>query len=245
MADRIRLLGRRIADSASTLADALVRDNRVLPPVLAVLALFVIAWVLAGAFMGNEPDQQTVAHRADLAQTDLAQSDGGSGSDPAPGVENRDVDSYAAYRSKDPFRELFSSESTTPEGTTPDSTTGGPRPGSGAGTGNTTRDTDSDGLPDRRERRTGTDPNNPDSDADGTLDGSDDDANGDGRPDAGGTGAGTGSGTGTRAGSTPGSPGQPGLGDDRNDDRGGDRGDDRGDSRGDGLLNSGGTLPLP
>lgn len=239
MADRIRLLGRRIADFGSTLAVAFVRDNRVLPPVLAVLALFVIAWVLAGAFMGDEPDQQTVAHKADLAQTDLAQSDGGSESDPAPGVENRDVDSYAAYRSKDPFRELISSESTTPEGTTPESTTGGGRPGGGTGAGNATRDTDADGLPNRRERRAGTDPNNPDTDADGTPDGSDNDANGDGRPDAGGTGAGgtgpgAGSGAGSGTGSTPGGPGQSGRGD--------DRGDDRAD---DDLLNSGGTLPLP
>ena len=112
MADRLRLFGRRLADFGSTLVDGFVRDNRVLPPVLAVLSLFVIAWILAGAFMG-EPDQETVAHKADLAQSDLAQSDlaqsdgGKSGSDPAPGVENRDVNSYAAYRSKDPFRELL------------------------------------------------------------------------------------------------------------------------------------------
>ena len=56
-----------MADLGSTLVDAFVRDNRVLPPVLAVLALFIIAWILAGAFMG-EPDQETVAHKADLAQ---------------------------------------------------------------------------------------------------------------------------------------------------------------------------------
>ena len=233
MADRIRLLGRRIADFGSTLAVAFVRDNRVLPPVLAVLALFVIAWVLAGAFMGNETAQKTVAHKADLAQSDLAQSDGGSGSDPAPGVENRDVDSYAAYRSKDPFRELFSPENTAPEGTTPEGTTGGGRPGGGTGAGNATRDTDADGLPDRRERRAGTDPNNPDTDADGTPDGSDNDANGDGRPDAGGTGPGSGAGlgAGSGTGTTPGGSGQSG--------RGGNRGN------GDDLLNSGGTLPVP
>ena len=236
MADRIRFLGRRLADFGSSLADAFVRDNRLLPPVLAVLALFVIAWVLAGAFMGDEPAQKTVAHKADLAQSDLAQSDGGSGSDPAPGVENRDVDSYAAYRSKDPFRELISPENTAPEGTTPESTTGGGRPGGGTGAGNATRDTDADGLPDRRERRVGTDPNNPDTDADGTPDGSDNDANGDGRPDAGGTGAGgtgsrAGSGAGSGTGTTPGGSGQSG--------RGGNRGN------GDDLLNSGGTLPVP
>jgi hypothetical protein len=234
-----------MADLGSTLVDAFVRDNRVLPPVLAVLALFIIAWILAGAFMG-EPDQEPVAHKADLAQSDLAQSDlaqsdlaqsdgGESGSDPAPGVENRDVNSYAAYRSKDPFRELLAPEdttpeqpsATTPEQTTPETTTGpGPTPG-GPGAGGATRDKDADGVPDRRERRLGTDPNTPDTDGDGTPDGSDDDANGDGLLDTGGTGAGSGTAT------TPGA-GQPG--------RGGGRGKG---GNGDGLLNSGGTLPLP
>ena len=220
--DRLRRFGRRLADFGSTLVDAFVRDNKVLPPVLAVLALFVIAWILAGAFMG-EPGQQTVAHKADLAQSDLAQS----GSDPAPGVENRDVDSYAAYRSKDPFRELFASENTAPEQATPETTTGpGGSPGR-PGAGNASRDSDGDGLPDRRERRAGTDPNNPDTDADGTPDGSDTDANGDGRPDRGGTGAGSGGGSGAGSGTRPG-VGQSGGG-----------------GNGGGLLNSGGTLPLP
>jgi hypothetical protein len=223
--DSLRRIGHRLADLGATLLDALVRDNRVLPPVLAVLALFIIAWILAGAFMG-EPDQEPVAHKADLAQSDLAQSDAGQ-SDAVPrGVENRDVNSYAAYRSKDPFRELLASEETTtgdpvttPERTTPETTTGaGPGPG-GAG-----RDTDADGVPDRRERNTGTDPNNPDTDGDGTPDGSDDDANGDGRPDT----VRAGSGTGT--GATPGQSGRPGA---------------RAPGRDDGLLNSGGILPLP
>ena len=235
MADRLRLFGRRTADLGSTLVDAFVRDNRVLPPVLAVLALFIIAWILAGAFMG-EPDQETVAHKADLAQSNLAQSDGGkSGSAPAPGVENRDVNSYAAYRSKDPFRALIAPEETTtgqpataaPEQTTPATTTGPRRPPGAAGS---TRDKDADGVPDRREQRVGTDPNNPDTDGDGIPDGSDD-ANGDNRPDTGGTSAG--SATGTTPGGTP-NTGQPG--------RGGDRG--RGGNGG-GLLNSGGILPLP
>jgi hypothetical protein len=228
-----------MVDFLSTLVDAFVRDNRVLPPVLAVLALFIIAWVLAGAFMG-EPDQETVAHKADLAQSDLAQSDGGksggeSGSDPAPGVENRDVNSYAAYRSKDPFRELLAPEktngeqptTTTPEQTTPETTTGPGTPGAGGAN----RDSDGDGVPNRRERRVGTDPKNPDTDGDGTRDGSDDDANGDGRPDSRGTGAGSGAGSGS--GGRPGAS-QPG------------RGENRGNGgNGGGLLNSGGTLPLP
>jgi hypothetical protein len=235
--DRLRFFGRRIADLGSTLVDALVRDNRVLPPVLAVLALFIIAWILAGVFMG-EPGQETVAHKADLARSDLAQSDGGnSGGDPAPGVENRDANSYAAYRSKDPFREILAPENTnggppsttTPERTTPETTTG--RPGGRPGAGRASRDKDADGVPDRRERRIGTNPNNRDTDGDGITDGSDEDANGDGLPDTGGNVAGSGTGSGTDT--TPGA-GQPG--------RAGGRG--QGGNGGD-LLNSGGILPVP
>jgi hypothetical protein len=230
--DRLRIFGRRMADFGSTLVDAFVRDNRVLPPVLAVLALFIIAWILAGAFMGG-PDQETVAHKADLAQS----AGNKSGTGPSPGVENRDVNSYAAYRSKDPFRELFAPEDTAPEQTVPETTrpettrpettTGRGRPGARPGAGSATRDKDADGVPDRRERRIGTNPNNPDTDGDGIPDGSDNDANGDGLPDTGGNGAGAGTGT------TPGA-GQPG--------RGGNRG---AGGNGGGLLNSGGTLPLP
>ncbi len=43
-----------------------------------------------------------------------AQSEGGGGQPPAPEIENPNTDSYAAYQSKDPFRQLFrTSESTT------------------------------------------------------------------------------------------------------------------------------------
>ena len=220
-----------MADRLRWIVDAFVRDNKVLPPVLAVLALFIIAWILAGAFMGGT-DQEPVAHRADLTQSDLAQSDGGSsGGDPAPGVEIRDVNSYAAYRSKDPFRELIAPDATTPEQATPEPTTAPRRPPGGPGVGGATGDKDADGVPDRRERRLDTDPNIPDTDGDGTPDGSDDDANGDGLLDTGGTGAG--SGTVTTPGGTP-NAGQPG--------RGGGRGKG---GNGGGLLNSGGTLPLP
>jgi hypothetical protein len=225
VADRLRRVGRRLGDFAATFLDAYVRDNRVLPPVLAVLALFVIAWVLAGAFMG-EPKQKPIAQRSGLAQSDLGQSGGGPASS---GVENRDVNSYAAYRSKDPFRELLSPENTAPETTTtppperttPETTTG--RTPGRPGAGGAARDTDGDGVPDRREQKLGTDPNNPDTDGDGIPDGSDNDANNDGRPDTGASGSGA----------TPGT-GQSG--------RGGARG--TGSQRG-GLLNSGGTLPPP
>ena len=71
--------------------DTFLRDNRVLPPVLALLALFVFAWVLAGVILGGTNDQKPVAHRSDIAQ---AEDTGGS--DPAaPQVDNPNVDSYA------------------------------------------------------------------------------------------------------------------------------------------------------
>jgi hypothetical protein len=196
VADRLRRVGRHLSELGATFLAAFVRDNRVLPPVLAVLALFVIAWVLAGAFMGK-PKQKPVAQRSDLARSGLAQSAlGQSGSGPASssGVETRDVNSYAAYRSKDPFREILSPENTAPEGTTtppPErttlETTTGLTPGR-PGAGGANRDTDSDG-----------------------------------RPDTGASGSGA----------TPGT-GQSG--------RGGVRGTG---NQGGGLLNSGGTLPLP
>jgi hypothetical protein len=207
VADRLRRIG-------AVLVDAFVRDNRVLPPVLAVLGLFIIAWVLAGALMGGT-DQKPVAHRADLAQSDNA----GPGGDPvSPGVENRDVNSYAAYRSKDPFRELLAPENTTADepATTPDNETTTPRPPGGPGVANS--DTDADGIPDRRERNIGSDPNNPDTDGDGIPDGSDD-------TNTGGAGAGSGP--------TPGT-GPAGRAKDRPP-----------TSRRDDLLNSGGILPLP
>ena len=211
--------------------DTFVRNNRVLPPVLALLALFVLAWILAGTFIdGSGPEP--VAHRADLAESNGA-SDPES---PTPEIQNRDVDSYAAYRSKDPFRQLIAPAQTTQEQTTPETTeqtapedtsgTGTPpadsSPGSGAG--QRARDSDNDGLSDRRERALGLDPNNPDTDNDGIPDGADD-SDGDGRPDGGAGGGGAGNGAGG---------GKPGAG------SGGGRGGRPG--RGGDLLDSGGIL---
>ena len=187
-----------MAAFGSGFVDTFLRENRVLPPVLALLALLVFAWVVAGIFVGG-PDEERQA----LNEANLAQSEDAPGSDPlAPEVENRNVESYAAYQSKDPFRQLLASPgestgATIPETTTQDTTgedgatggetTTGPGPGGGGGG----PDTDGDGLSDRRESELGLDPFNPDTDADGIPDG-DENAGGSGGLGGGGGGAGGG-----------------------------------------------------
>jgi hypothetical protein len=166
--------------------DTFFRSNKVIPAVLVLLALFVFTWVVAAAFLGGP--EAPVSN-----QTNFAQQEGAEGSESyAPNIENRDVESYAAYQSKDPFRQLLASPedttaATTPETTTEDTvgeTTTGPGPGGGGGGG---LDTDGDGLSDRRESELGLDPFNPDTDADGTPDGDESAGGGGGR---GGGGAG-------------------------------------------------------
>ena len=203
---------RRLAGLWSAFVDTFLRDNKVIPAVLALLALFVFAWVVAGIFL--DTPEEPVSN-----QTNFAQQEDAGGSEPlAPEVENRDVESYAAYQSKDPFRQLLApaetTEATSPEDTGFEETTSGPGGGGGGGAGGggaggggagggggsaSASDSDGDGLSNRREEALGLDPRNPDSDGDGIRDGADD-ANGDGVPDgrpggqggAGGGGAGGG-----------------------------------------------------
>jgi hypothetical protein len=224
--DRLRWVAHRVAYIARALVDTFLRENRLLPPILALLALFVFAWLLAGIFLGGTDEQKPVAHRSEIAQ-----SDGAGGSDPAaPEVVNPNVDSYAAYRSKDPFRQVIAFAQTTPEGTASapaerTTGTGGANGGRRGNDGNRRAgDSDRDGLPDRKEATMGLDPNNPDTDGDGIPDGLDD-ADGDGVPDGVSGGTAAGGGNNRSGGGGRGSGGQPG--------RGGD------------LLDSGGTLSLP
>jgi hypothetical protein len=229
--DRLRWVGRRVVDLGRGFVDTFLRDNRLLPPLLALLALFVFAWVLAGVFLGGTDDQKPVAHRSEIAQANDA-----GGSDPAaPEIDNPNVDSYAAYRSKDPFRQVLAVDQTTQEGTASapaeQTTTGSGRPNGGRPTNGGNRragDSDRDGLPDRKEATLALDPNNPDTDGDGIPDGRDD-ADGDGVPDgvSGGTAAGGGK-----------NRGGPGAG-------GGGRGADGQPGRGGDLLDSGGILSPP
>jgi hypothetical protein len=192
-------VGRRVSAVGSGFVDTFLRDNRVIPIVLALLALLVFAWIVAGAFLGGPP-KEPVSNRAEVAQAQNPPT-----SDPsAPEVENPDVDTYAAYQFKDPFRQLFapagSTTPTTTPTTTPEDTSGGGGGGGGAGA---RTDTDGDGVSDERERRLGLDPTNPDTDGDGTLDGQEEEARG-GNGGAGGSG-------GRGNGGLPGSGGQKGA----------------------------------
>jgi hypothetical protein len=169
-------LRRRLAAFGSGFVDTFLRDNKVIPLVLALLALFVFAWVVAGAFLSG-PDEESAPDQAEVAQA----QDPGVPDSPVPEVENRNVDSYAAYQFKDPFRQLLApSESTTvttPETIGEEATAGEDTTGEGGrtdrGPGGGGADTDGDGLPDRREAALGLDPNNPDTDGDGILDSED------------------------------------------------------------------------
>ncbi len=106
---------KRVVSLAAGFWNTFLRDNKVIPPVLAVAALFVFAWIVFGSFIGA-PEDEPVS-----SQDEIAQSDGDE--PPAPEVENPNTDSYAAYQSKDPFRQLFQTpESTSQQEDTTDST---------------------------------------------------------------------------------------------------------------------------
>ena len=205
-------LAARISALWRDLFDTLVRDNKVLPPVLALLAILLFAWVVAGAFLGAPEDEEASSGRAELVQS----TDPDAGVD-APEVEDRDVDSYAAYRSKDPFRQLLAPAGAAPAGEPPppeDTTGAGGGQGTGPGGGDRSQnDSDGDGLTDRDEGRLGQDPRNPDTDGDGIPDGQDD-ADGDGLPDGqqGAGGAGTGVNPGGGGGAGGAGPGGGGAG---------------------------------
>ena len=116
MIRRMQLLGpqgrpysRRLAAVGTSIRDDLLRDNKVVPAVLATLALLVFAWLVVSAFMGGGSNEEA-ANQVSLAQ-DEEEPDSGDAESPPPGVENRDTDSYSAFESKDPFRLLKGIES--------------------------------------------------------------------------------------------------------------------------------------
>ena len=216
MLDRVRHSGpaRRISAVGSRFVDTFLRDNRVIPPVLALLALLVFAWIVAGLFVGS-PSEEPASNRSDVAQTE----EPAPRESPAPEVENRDADSYAAYENKDPFRELLApaeaAEETTGEDTSGEDTSGedttaepgdggtGGGNGGGAGGGAGGKDTDGDGLSNERENALGLDPRNPDTDGDGIQDGDEEETKKGRGGDSGGRGDGGGGGPGGGRGGLP------------------------------------------
>ena len=196
-----------------------------------VLVLLCAAYLLFGVVLRGAQDEPTATNQPTTSEErgstgEVTAQEVPESLDPAaPEVENRDVDAYAAYESKDPFRQLLESAETDAGETTETTTDDTPEVDNGGTTGETTggngatngaeagtvsapsgngggsaggnggnggaRDSDNDGLSDRREQALGTDPDNPDSDGDGVRDGLDD-ANADGLPDSGGASSGGG-----------------------------------------------------
>ncbi|MDP8952461.1 MAG: hypothetical protein M3N18_09515 [Actinomycetota bacterium] len=107
-----RFSTRRAAAIAARIREGLLRDNKVVPPVLAVLAVLAIlifAWLAAGVLVGEpgEKEEQRASNQASLGQRSEEDLDLGQPETPAPEAENRDADSFAAFEPKDPFRELI------------------------------------------------------------------------------------------------------------------------------------------
>ena len=135
MIRRMQLLGpqdrpyaRRLAAVGTRIRDDLLRDNKVVPAVLATVALLVFAWLMVGAFMGGGSNDEA-ANQMSLAQDEEEPDSGDAAESPAPGVENRDTDSYSAFESKDPFRLLKGIESK--DGKSGDSKSGDSKSGDG------------------------------------------------------------------------------------------------------------------
>ena len=113
MIRRMQLLGpeprfpvTRVAALGDRVREGLLHDNKVLPAVLGVLALLIFAWLIAGALTGGPggEEEQQASSKASLAQAPDNNSDSGNSETPSPGADNRDTDSYAAFKAKDPFK---------------------------------------------------------------------------------------------------------------------------------------------
>ena len=89
-----------------------MQGNRVLPVVLAVLAVLILVWVIFEIVLGGD-DQGQVADQKIVAQSPEGDADGAELA--APEVENRNVDSYAASRT--PMGMAFATAPTTRTGT--------------------------------------------------------------------------------------------------------------------------------
>jgi hypothetical protein len=218
-----RSSGRGASAVIACVRDGLLRDNKVLPAVLAVLALLIVAWLVVGTLIGGPTEEeQQASSQASLAQG--GDSDSGATETPAPGVENRDSDaSYGGFDEgpKDPFRQLILH----------DGDEEGGHPGDRGGNGGARSDDRDDGGSNR-----GTSGNDRDGDTGRRVNGgdSDEDFIEPRSPGESGTRSVPG-GDGDQGGADRGGVGQAGGGQ-------GGAGQDGG---GGGLFNSGGNLPAP
>src|SRR4051794_10775218 len=88
-----RSSGRRVTAVFERIGDGLLRDNKVVPAVLGILALLIFAWLIAGVLIGGlgGEEEQQASNQASLAQGE-EDSDSGDSETPAPGADNRDSD---------------------------------------------------------------------------------------------------------------------------------------------------------
>ena len=98
-------------------------QNLLIPVVLCVLVVLIFTWILVGLFSGSE-EEQSLSNRAAVSQSPGGETGGGGSDTLAPEVENRDMDSYAAYESKDPFRQILEPAEEEDAGSTTGMTTG-------------------------------------------------------------------------------------------------------------------------
>jgi hypothetical protein len=134
----------RLAAIGDRIRDGLLRDNRVVPAVVGFLALLIFAWLIAGAIIGGPGEEERASNQASFAQGEDSES--GGSETPAPGVENRDTDSFSAFESKDPFRSIIPKAGEDNNGSTP-SQGAGNQGGSSSSSGSSKSGSSSGGSP--------------------------------------------------------------------------------------------------
>ena len=97
---------------------------------LGVAILLLATYLLFGVVLRGTDDEPTTANQPTVAEEPGATRGSTALEDPqtvdpaAPEVENRDADAYAAYESKDPFRQLLESAEVDTGGSTTGTTSG-------------------------------------------------------------------------------------------------------------------------
>jgi hypothetical protein len=115
--EKSRSSGHRLAAIGDRIRDGVLRDNKVVPAVVGFLALLIFAWLIASTIMSGPDEEERASNQASFAQGEDSES--GGSKTPAPGVENRDTDSFSAFESKDPFRSIIPKAGEDNNGSTP------------------------------------------------------------------------------------------------------------------------------